>query len=106
MTSVNIKEHEHFEVALRRLKRSWEKSRIPAVLRAKESYEKPTTARKRKRDAAVKRLHKRLWKERFNTRSTQRKTYAKALHSAESYQPGQQEEKTPDQPKDNEQTND
>ena len=55
MPSIKIKEHESFDVALRRFKRSCEKAGIPGKLRQLEFYEKPTAKRKRKRSAAIKR---------------------------------------------------
>ena len=45
---------------MRRFKRSIEKTGLLTELRARESYEKPTTERKRKHAAAVKRHYKRL----------------------------------------------
>ena len=60
MPSVRIKENEPFDVALRRFKRSCEKAGILAKVRSKEFYEKPTSERKRKHAAAVKRHHKRI----------------------------------------------
>ena len=60
MPTVRIKENEPFEVALRRFKRTIEKTGLLTELRAREYYEKPTTERKRKLAAAVKRTHKRL----------------------------------------------
>jgi small subunit ribosomal protein S21 len=49
-----------FEVALRRFKRTIEKTGLLTELRAREFYEKPTAERKRKLAAAVKRHYKRL----------------------------------------------
>jgi small subunit ribosomal protein S21 len=60
MPSVRVKENEPFEVAMRRFKRTVEKTGLLTELRAREYYEKPTTARKRKLAAAIKRHHKRL----------------------------------------------
>ena len=60
MPTVRIKENEPFEVAMRRFKRTVEKTGLLTELRAREYYEKPTTERKRKLAAAVKRHHKRL----------------------------------------------
>ncbi len=60
MTTVRVKENEPFEVAMRRFKRSVEKTGLLTDLRAREFYEKPTAARKRKLAAAVKRHYKRL----------------------------------------------
>lgn len=60
MPTVKIRENESFDGAMRRFKRSCEKAGIPSKLRQIEFYEKPTTKRKRKRSAAVKRQQKRL----------------------------------------------
>ena len=60
MTTTKVKENEPFEVAMRRFKRSIEKTGILTELRAREFYEKPTAERKRKLAAAVKRNYKRL----------------------------------------------
>lgn len=55
MPAVKVKENEPFDVALRRFKRSCEKAGILAEVRRREFYEKPTSVRKRKAAAAVKR---------------------------------------------------
>jgi small subunit ribosomal protein S21 len=60
MTLVRVKDTEPYEVALRRFKRTIEKLGLLTDLRTKEFYEKPTSVRKRKRSAAVKRQYKRL----------------------------------------------
>ena len=60
MPTVRVKENEPFEVALRRFKRTVEKTGLLTELRAREFYEKPTAERKRKLAAAVKRHYKRL----------------------------------------------
>ena len=60
MTTIKVKENEPFEVAMRRFKRSIEKTGLLTELRAREFYEKPTAERKRKLAAAVKRNYKRL----------------------------------------------
>ena len=60
MPTVCVKENEPFDVALRRFKRAVEKTGLLTELRAREFYEKPTTERKRKLAAAVKRRYKRL----------------------------------------------
>jgi len=60
MPTIRVKENEPFEVALRRFKRTVEKTGLLTELRAREYYEKPTAARKRKLAAAIKRHHKRL----------------------------------------------
>jgi small subunit ribosomal protein S21 len=60
MPSVRLRDNEPFEVALRRFKRTIEKTGLLTELRAREFYEKPTAERKRKLAAAVKRHYKRL----------------------------------------------
>ncbi|HEY3538905.1 MAG: 30S ribosomal protein S21 [Trinickia sp.] len=60
MTTIVLKENEPFEVAIRRFRRAIEKNGLIAELRERQCYEKPTAVRKRKKAAAVKRLHKRL----------------------------------------------
>ena len=63
MPTIYVKEGEDAEYALRRFKRACEKASILTELRRREAYEKPTTERKRKKAAAVKRLQKRLSRE-------------------------------------------
>jgi small subunit ribosomal protein S21 len=60
MPTVRVKENEPFEVAMRRFKRTVEKTGLLTELRAREFYEKPTSERKRKKAAAIKRHFKRL----------------------------------------------
>lgn len=60
MTTIRVKENEPFDVALRRFKRTIEKLGLLTELRAREFYEKPTSERKRKKAAAVKRHFKRV----------------------------------------------
>ena len=63
MPQVKVKDNEPFDVALRRFKRSCEKAGVLTEIRRREAYEKPTTERKRKAAAAVKRNMKKLSKE-------------------------------------------
>ncbi len=63
MPHVRVKENEPFDVALRRFKRSCEKAGVLSEVRRREFYEKPTTVRKRKAAAAVKRHQKKLQRE-------------------------------------------
>ncbi|KOR28372.1 30S ribosomal protein S21 [Achromatium sp. WMS1] len=63
MPNVRVKENESFEVAMRRFKRSCEKAGVLAEVRRREFYEKPTTERKRKAAAAVKRHQKKVSRE-------------------------------------------
>lgn len=64
MPKISVQDCGSFEVALRRFKRSCEKAGIPTKLRQIECFEKPTTKRKRRHAAAVKRYAKKLQKER------------------------------------------
>ena len=63
MPSVKIKENEPFDIALRRFKRSCEKAGVMSEVRRREFYEKPTSVRKRKAAAAVKRHLKKVNRE-------------------------------------------
>jgi small subunit ribosomal protein S21 len=60
MTTIRVKDNEPFDVALLRFKRTIEKLGLLPDLRAREFYEKPTSERKRKKAAAVKRNYKRI----------------------------------------------
>ena len=64
MPFVKLKENEPFDVALRRFKRSCEKAGVLSEVRRREFYEKPTSIRKRKLAAAVKRHQKKVSRER------------------------------------------
>lgn len=64
MPTIGVPDNDAFDVALRRFKRACEKAGIPTKLRQIEYYEKPTSKRKRKRAAAIKRYAKKLQKER------------------------------------------
>jgi small subunit ribosomal protein S21 len=60
MPGVRVKENEPFDIALRRFRRSCEKAGTLTEVRRREFYEKPTSVRKRKAAAAVKRNLKRV----------------------------------------------
>jgi len=66
MPSVRVRDNEPFEVALRRFKRTCEKAGVLTETRRREFYEKPTSVRKRKAAAAVKRHLKKLQRDRTN----------------------------------------
>ena len=55
MPFITIKENESFEVAMRRFKRTIDRSNRISDIRSLKHFEKPTTRRKRKKLAAVKR---------------------------------------------------
>ena len=63
MPAVKLKENEPFDIALRRFKRACEKAGILSEVRRREHYEKPTSVRKRKKAAAVKRALKKASRE-------------------------------------------
>lgn len=63
MPGIRLKENESPEGALRRFKRACEKAGTLKEFRDREFYEKPTTMRKRKRQAAVKRYQKKVQRE-------------------------------------------
>ncbi len=63
MPSIRVKENEPFDVAIRRFRRACEKAGVLTEVRRREFYEKPTTVRKRKAAAAVKRHMKRVSRE-------------------------------------------
>ena len=59
MPSIKIRDKEAFDIGLRKFKRAVEKAGIVTEIKKREFYEKPTSVRKRKAAAAVKRVHKR-----------------------------------------------
>ena len=63
MPTVKVRENEPIDIALRRFKRSCEKAGILAEVRRREYYKKPTSVRKRKAAAAVKRHAKKVQRE-------------------------------------------
>ena len=62
MPGIRVKENEPFDIAIRRFRRACEKAGVLTEVRRREFYEKPTTVRKRKAAAAVKRHLKRMAK--------------------------------------------
>jgi len=56
MPKIYVKENEPIERALSRFKRDIDNHGLLKELRARESYEKPTTERKRKKAAAISRF--------------------------------------------------
>ncbi len=63
MPNVRVREGESLESALRRFKRACEKDGLIQELRARKEYEKPTTERKRRKAAAIKRAIKKRLRE-------------------------------------------
>jgi small subunit ribosomal protein S21 len=60
LTTIVLKPDEPVDIALRRFRRAIERTGLIPELRARTSYEKPTTERKRKKAAAVARLRKQV----------------------------------------------
>ena len=58
MTEIRVKENESLDSALKRFKRSCQKSGVIAECRKREHYEKPSVRRKKKSEAARKRRYK------------------------------------------------
>ena len=59
MTTIKVGENETLESALKRFKRKCQKDGIIGDIRRKEAYDKPSVAKKKKREAARKRARKR-----------------------------------------------
>ncbi len=55
MAEVRVKENESIDSPLRRFKRSYLRCGVPAEIRKREHYEKPSVKRKKKSEAARKR---------------------------------------------------
>ena len=64
MPSVQVKDNENLDYALRRFKRACERVGIVQEARQREFYEKPTWIRKRKKIAALKRTQRKVSRER------------------------------------------
>lgn len=82
MPSIKTREHEPFEVALRRFKRICEKAGLISEMRRHEFYEKPTWKKKRLAAQAKKRLMKKIYREkvmpaRANTPKKTKKTFSR-----------------------------
>lgn len=62
MTKITIEEGEPIDRALKRFKKECQKAGIPAEVRRREYYEKPSVKRKRKREAAIRKMRRRQLK--------------------------------------------
>ncbi len=62
MTVVILEENEPIDRALKRFKKECQKSGVPAELRRREHYEKPSVRRKRKIEAARRKARRRMLK--------------------------------------------
>ena len=58
MAEIRIKDNESLDSAIRRFKRKCARDGIIGDLRRKEAYEKPSVKRKKKAEAARKRMYK------------------------------------------------
>lgn len=58
MTSIKVGQNETLDSAMKRFKRRCQKDGIIGDLRKKEAYEKPSIKRKKKEEAARKRIRK------------------------------------------------
>ncbi|MCI8728788.1 MAG: 30S ribosomal protein S21 [Clostridia bacterium] len=58
MSTVRVGENESLDSAIRRFKRKCQRDGIIGDLRRKEHYEKPSVKRKKKAEAAKKRMYK------------------------------------------------
>ena len=72
MPNVIVKDNEPIDLAIRRLKRSVERSGLPKELRRREFYEPPSKIKKRRMSSSRKRLHKKLHREKSLTRRINR----------------------------------
>jgi small subunit ribosomal protein S21 len=62
MTVVILEENEPIDRVLKRFKKECQKSGVPAELRRREHYEKPSVRRKRKLEAARRKARRRMLK--------------------------------------------
>jgi len=60
--TVTVEDNEPIDRVLKRFKKECQKSGIPAELRRREHYEKPSVRKKRKREAARRKARRRLMK--------------------------------------------
>jgi small subunit ribosomal protein S21 len=60
MPGVRVREGESFEQALKRFRKQCQKTGLFSEIRRRSTYEKPSVRRKRKMQAARKRMHKAL----------------------------------------------
>jgi len=62
MPKVVVEDGEPIDRALKRFKKECQKAGIPAEVRRREYYEKPSVRKKRKKEAAVRKLRRRQLK--------------------------------------------
>lgn len=66
MPAIKVRENESFDIALRRFRRACDSAGTVVDARKKDFYEKPTWVKKRKKQAAIKRTHKEMAKNRIH----------------------------------------
>lgn len=62
MAHITVEEGEPIDRALKRFKKECQKAGIPAEVRRREYYEKPSVKKKRKREAAIRKMRRRQLK--------------------------------------------
>lgn len=62
MSSITVEENESLDKALKRFKKACQKSGILAEIRKREHYEKPSVKKKRKIEAAKRKMRRQLVK--------------------------------------------
>jgi len=62
VTRIIVEEGEPIDRALKRFKKECQKAGIPAEVRRREYFEKPSVRRKRKQEAAIRKLRRRMMK--------------------------------------------
>jgi small subunit ribosomal protein S21 len=62
VTRIIVEEGEPIDRALKRFKKECQKAGIPAEVRRREYFEKPSVRRKRKQEAAIRKLRRRMLK--------------------------------------------
>jgi len=62
MSSITVEENEPLDKALKRFKKACQKSGILAEIRKREHYEKPSVKKKRKMEAARRKMRRQLAK--------------------------------------------
>ncbi len=62
MSRIIVEEGEPIDRALKRFKKECQKAGIPAEVRRREYHEKPSVKRKRKREAAIRKMRRRMLK--------------------------------------------
>lgn len=73
MAGIKVREHESFESAMRRFKRTVEKSGVMSEIRRREFFESPSERKKRALAAAIKRYRKKQLREnKFDPNSHER----------------------------------